>query len=65
MKKFIEDTISKCEICIKHDRLKLVNNPALALNIKNIFDRMGMDIVMGLPVTKEGYHAIVVVIEFD
>jgi hypothetical protein len=64
MRKFIDDVISQCDICIKHERLKLVNNPALALNVDNIFDRMGMDIVMGLPTTNEGYHAILVVVEY-
>ena len=64
MRKFIDDVISQCDICIKHERLKLVNNPALALNIDNIFDRMGMDIVMGLPTTHDGYHAILVVVEY-
>jgi hypothetical protein len=33
------------------------------LNVDIIFDRMGMDIVMGLPTTNEGYHAILVVVE--
>ena len=55
MLKDIEETISKCEICKKHDKIKLINEAAIAIHEDNIFDRWGIDIVGGLPITKEGY----------
>ena len=64
MRKFIDDLISLCDICIKHEKIKATNNPAMALNIDNIFDRWGIDITGGLPVTKEGYHAFLTVVEY-
>jgi hypothetical protein len=44
--------------------MKTINNPATALNIDNIFDRWGIDITGGLPVTDEGFHAVLTVVEY-
>jgi len=64
MEKFIHDTISVCDICIRHDLVVKIENPAAALNIENIFDRWGIDIVGGLPLTDEGYSSMLVVVEY-
>ena len=64
MRKYIDDLIALCDICIKYDQIKATNNPAMALNIDNIFDRMGIDITGGFPLTKEGYHAVLTVVEY-
>ncbi len=64
MRKLIDELVSLCDICIKHDKLKLINNPAVALNIDNIFDRWGIDVIMGLHTTNDGYHAILTVVEY-
>ena len=36
----------------------------MALSIDNIFDRMGIDLTGGFPFTKEGYHAVLTVVEY-
>ena len=64
MEKFIHDTISVCDICIRHDQIIKLDNPAVALNIDNIFERWGIDIVNGLPLTDEGYCSMLVVVEY-
>jgi hypothetical protein len=63
MRKYIDSLIALCDICIKHERMKTINNPATALNVDNIFDRWGIDITGGLPVTDEGFHAVLTVVE--
>ena len=64
MEKFIHDAISICDICIRHDQVVKVENPAAALTIDNVFDRWGIDIVGGLALTDEGYCSILVVVEY-
>ena len=64
MEKFIHDTISVCDICIRHDQIIKLDDPAVALNIDNIFERWGIDIVNGLPLTDEGYCSMLVVVEY-
>ncbi len=56
--------VNSCDICLKYDKIRLVNNPATAISIDNIFDRLSMDVVSGLPRTAEGYHAIFVIVEY-
>ena len=55
---------NKCEACQKYANIRLKNHPATAFPIDNIFDRWGIDIVGGLPITKQGYHAILIVVEY-
>ena len=63
MSKDIQNMIDTCEVCIKHDKIISKHNPATALYIDNIFDRWAIDITGGLAVTKEGFHAILTVVE--
>ena len=64
MEKQIDDLISLCEVCIRYDKIIRQDNPATAIHIDNIFERWGLDVVSGLPLSKEGYSAILVVIEY-
>jgi hypothetical protein len=64
MEKFIHNTISVCDICIRHDQIMKIDNSATALTIDNIFDRWSIDIVGGLPLTDEGYSSMLVVVEY-
>ena len=40
----------------KYANIRLKNHHATAFPIDNIFDRWGIDIVGGLPITKQGYR---------
>ena len=64
MERFIHYTISVCDICIRHELSMKIENPAAALNIEKIFDRWGIDIVGGLPLTDEGFSSMLVVVEY-
>ena len=44
--------------------LKTIYPKARALPVKRIFDRVGIDLVFGLPVTKDGYRGIIVFTEY-
>lgn len=64
MTKFIETVVSKCSICLKYDKFKQINDTALATSIDGIFDRIGIDLVSGLPFSKEGFSSILVIVEY-
>ena len=65
MKEEIELTVKRCESCRRHERSKVINHPALALKVSNAFDRVGMDLVFGLPkATKHDYTGILVITEY-
>ncbi|CAF1139049.1 unnamed protein product [Brachionus calyciflorus] len=54
MKDEIEKFIKKCNFCIRFDKSKVIEHPALTLPIRSIFDRIGIDLVFGLPKTVDG-----------
>lgn len=64
MIKDIEQSLSKCTECIKFNKEKVFNHPAIALEVDNIFDRIGMDLVLGLPKTSRGNVGIMVITEY-
>ena len=64
MNKDIEKIVATCEVCLKHDKVPIVNNQANATHIDNIFDRWGIDVVNGLPLSEHGYSSILVVVEY-
>ncbi|CAF0985550.1 unnamed protein product [Brachionus calyciflorus] len=55
--------IKKCNVCIRFDKSKVIDHPALTLPIRSIFDRIGIDLVFGLPKTVDGYIGLLVIIE--
>ena len=42
----------------------VIEHPALALPITKIFDRIGVDLVFGLPETAEGFKGLLVITEY-
>jgi len=63
MIKQIFDVISRCETCYRNDRARIVHHPALALDVSGIFDRVGLDLVLGLTET-DGFKGILTICEF-
>jgi hypothetical protein len=49
LSKDIERAINACAECQKFKITPTFNHPAQALNISGIFDRVGVDLVLGLP----------------
>ena len=64
MKQDVESVVRRCQQCKRHQEQTIQNHPAMALPITGIFDRIGMDLVFGLPETKDGYKGILVITEY-
>ena len=64
LSKDIERAINACAECQKFKITPTFSHPAQALNISGIFDRVGVDLVLGLPTTEEGYNGIIVFTEY-
>jgi hypothetical protein len=60
MKDQIAHVIRQCEPCSRNEREKIFNHPARAIAISGIFDRVGCDLVFGLPESSEGNVGIIV-----
>ena len=60
----VETFIKKCTKCHKFNYQKKVHSPAKALSIQTIFDRIAIDLVLGLPETNTGYKGILVITEY-
>jgi len=60
----VELFIDSCLTCLRFKRATVYNHPALALKINDIMERIGMDLVLGLPLTESGYNAILVVTDY-
>ena len=56
--------IQRCYTCQRNKGMAPIEHKAKALIVNNLFQRIGMDIVGGLPETEEGYHMILVIVEY-
>ena len=66
-KKMAEDVkrvVSSCIVCKENQLVPKINHPARTLKITGIFDRIGIDLVLGLPETAEGYKGLFVIVEY-
>ncbi len=59
IKKFIES----CEVCQKNHKTRFLNHPVLASKVLEIFYKIGIDCVFGLPTTTDGYLGLLVISE--
>ena len=60
----IQEVIDKCLTCVRHQKVQTKRQPAIALQVDGIFDRIGMDIVLGLPKTQRGFKGVLVITEY-
>ena len=60
----IKETINQCLTCIRHQKQAEIHQKASALEINGIFERIGIDLILGLPETDEGYKGIMVITEY-
>ena len=61
MRKDIEHIVSSCTACLRHNKVRIYEHPAQAINPIGIFDRIGIDLILGLPMTEDGYIGILVI----
>ena len=60
----IKFVIRNCLPCLRNQRAPILEHMAQALPINGIFDRIGLDLVLGFPQTESGYTGILVIIEY-
>lgn len=60
----IKRVISTCDVCHRYDRSTMITNNAYSLPITNLFDRIGIDLVLGLPETADGFKGVMVITEY-
>jgi len=64
MTKDVEHMVDNCLTCGRHKLESVKESPAKALEVTGIFERIGMDLVVGLPTTSEGFNGILVITEY-
>ena len=64
MRKDVEHFKNRCLTCLRNKKASILEHPAQVLKINFIFERIAMDIVSELPVTKRGYCKILVIVEY-
>ena len=64
LEKDVDIYIRNCDICKRNNVTPSIEHPAKALRVKGIFDRIGIDLVFGLPTTKDGYNGLLVITEY-
>jgi hypothetical protein len=62
MIEFVIQIIAACMVCQQFERARIYDHPAKALPILGLFDRVGIDLVFGLPLTLEGFKGILLLI---
>ena len=55
--------VGRCMTCQRHEKVPAVNHPALAIEVTGIHDRISVDLILGLPLTDEGYLGIITICE--
>ncbi|CAF0850122.1 unnamed protein product [Brachionus calyciflorus] len=56
--------VHQCQICLRNGKAGFMYHPAQATTVSKIFKRFSIDLVFGLPVSKDGYIALCVIVEF-
>jgi hypothetical protein len=59
----VDKFIKACSECQRERRHKIFEHPAKPIEVQQIFDRVQIDLVFGLPETKEGYIGIMIIME--
>ena len=62
--KDIDKFIQSCLTCQRNQKIFPYSHQAIAIPVEGIFDRVGLDLVLGLPETNEGYNGILVITEY-
>ena len=60
----VEIFIDSCLTCLRFKRTTILNHPALAIPINDVMERVGIDLVLGLPLTETGFNGILVITEY-
>jgi hypothetical protein len=64
LSKDVKHAIANCQPCLRHVKTPTPLGEAHSLPVNELFDRVGIDCLFGLPETEEGYHGILVITEY-
>lgn len=64
MREQVERIVKSCVECYRHHKVPVIEHEAKALEISSIFDRVGIDLTLGFPETKEGFIGLLVMTEY-
>ena len=64
MKEDVFRHVELCTTCLRNDKKPKMENGAHSLPVGGLFDRIGIDLVFGLPTTEDGYRGILVITEY-
>jgi len=60
----VENVIENCRNCKENHRIIPVEHPARATFIRDVGERIGIDLVFRLPISEDGYNGICVITEY-
>ena len=63
MKDDVEFVVKTCLPCHRNEKYKTSEHPARSLPINELFERVGLDLVLGLPETKDDFSGVMTMIE--
>ena len=55
----VAKVLEKCEVCLRNNKVKIFNHPAVAIEANNVFDFIHVDYIFGLPETETGQDGII------
>ena len=64
MRKDVYQVVKSCATCHRNQKVPSKEHSAIALPVTNLFDRIGIDLILGLPITNEKYNGILVITEY-
>ena len=64
MYELVKQIIASCLICQKFERSRIYDHPARALPVTGLFDRVGMDLVFGFPITIDGFKGLLILTDY-
>jgi hypothetical protein len=60
----VEKVISTCRTCARFNGMTTLEHEARSIEVSGLFERIGIDLITNLPITKEGYNGILVITEY-
>ena len=63
MENDVKRVVSACLTCQRHQKVPAKFHPAQAIVVDGIFDEVGIDLVFGLPLTKDKYCGLFVLVQ--
>ena len=60
----LKNVVAQCVVCQRNDKGPVESHPAKALAVNGIFDRIGIDLVFGLPETDDKFVGLLVITEY-